>query len=239
LPPSFRCPKCGGVSDAAADAQGSVTCPQCGARLRARTIAPSAGMPLSAPSEEPASTPGPARPAPESNPTLEGVLREVRAVRALQEQILALLKARPVSAGVDDEAEPPAGPPVRSRRRKTVLLIDDDPQTRAAAVQALETADVPVRALDSGSAALAAIAESKPDVLAMELEVGGEMAGKDVINMIKATMEWVDIPIILYTRRVANQKEARTVHGADEYVQKGPEGPQALVTRVISVFRRA
>ena len=36
------------------------------------------------------------------------------------------------------------------------------------------------------------------------------MAGKDVVNMIKATMEWVDIPIVLYTRAaIANQKDAR------------------------------
>ena len=47
-------------------------------------------------------------------------------------------------------------------------------------------------------------------MIALELDLGGAMAGKDVINMIKATMEWVDIPIILYTRvAVESQKEAR------------------------------
>jgi DNA-binding response OmpR family regulator len=55
--------------------------------------------------------------------------------------------------------------------------------------------------------------------------------------MIKATMEWVDIPIILWTREtIETQKEARRDHGADEVVQK-PSGPAALVTRVITVFR--
>jgi DNA-binding response OmpR family regulator len=65
------------------------------------------------------------------------------------------------------------------------------------------------------------------------------MAGKDVINMIKATMEWVDIPILLYTRlAIESQKEARTIHGADEFVPKGPGSPEALVAKVISIFRR-
>jgi DNA-binding response OmpR family regulator len=68
--------------------------------------------------------------------------------------------------------------------------------------------------------------------------MGGAMGGKDVINMIKATMEWVDIPILLYTRMpIENQKEARQIHGADEYVLK-TAGPDALVARVITVFRK-
>ena len=69
--------------------------------------------------------------------------------------------------------------------------------------------------------------------------MGGSMGGKDVVNMIKATMEWVDIPIVLYTRMmVESQKEARQVHGADEVVRKGEGSAEALVARVIAVFRR-
>jgi len=80
--------------------------------------------------------------------------------------------------------------------------------------------------------------ELKPDVIALELDISGRMAGKDVINMIKATMEWVDIPILLYTRLpLESQKEARTVHGADDLVLKR-SGPAALVARVIMTFRR-
>jgi DNA-binding response OmpR family regulator len=129
--------------------------------------------------------------------------------------------------------------PVRTRRRKTVLLVDDDPETCAAARTELEGADVPVRVATEGNAALKLIAEDKPDVIALELGLEGDMAGKDLINLIKATMEWVDIPIILWTAApVKTQKEARVVHGADEVVQK-EGGPAALVTRVITAFRKA
>ena len=79
----------------------------------------------------------------------------------------------------------------------------------------------------------------KPDVIVLELGMGGSMGGKDVINMIKATMEWVDIPILLYTRvPIESQKEARTIHGADEFLLKGPGSPAALVSKVISIFRK-
>jgi two-component system KDP operon response regulator KdpE len=129
--------------------------------------------------------------------------------------------------------------PIRDRRRKTVVLVDDDPETRQAAVAELEHGDVPVRAFDDGNAALTAIAEEKPDVIVLEVGMGGDMGGKDLVNFVKATMEWVDIPIILWTREpIASQKEARQIHGADEVVPKSG-GAAALLARVITVFRRA
>jgi CheY-like chemotaxis protein len=191
-----------------------------------------------------------AAPPPRVPPGLESLFEELRAMRVVQDEILAVLKNRlpagtdgpGVGAGADsgpDDGVLPPPPPVRSRRRKTVLLIDDDPSSRIAALQALEHAEVPTRTAQDGSAGLAAIAEEKPDVIVLELGIDGAMSGKDVVNMIKATMEWVDVPIVLYTRvHVENQKEARIIHGADELVPKGPDGPDLLVARVIGLFRK-
>jgi CheY-like chemotaxis protein len=195
-----------------------------------------------------------AAPLPPVPPGLESLFEELRALRAVQDEILLLLKNRlpagtdgpGVGTGADSgpdsgpyESVPPPPPPVRSRRRKTVLLIDDDPSSRIAALQALELAEVPTRTAQDGSAGLAAIAQEKPDVIVLELGVDGAMSGKDVVNMIKATMEWVDVPIVLYTRvHIESQKEARIIHGADELVPKGPDGPGQLVARVIALFRK-
>jgi CheY-like chemotaxis protein len=186
--------------------------------------------------------------------TLAALLSEVRVVRETQHLILEALEdlrraaAAPhvsssaAAGGADPETGEAAGPglsAIRARRRKTVVLVDDDPKTREAAVAELRHAEVPVRAFDDGNAALSAIAEEKPDVIVLELGTGGDMGGKDLVNFVKATMEWVDIPIILWTREpVASQKEARQIHGADEVVQKSG-GAAALVARVITVFRRA
>jgi CheY-like chemotaxis protein len=185
---------------------------------------------------------------PATSATLDAILDEIRALRETQHEILELLR-RPAAAAAAPEADEPFAsfghdhstprPAVRTRRRKSVLMIDDDTQALAAAVGALERADVPVRTAIGGNAGLAAIAEEKPDVIVMELGMSGSMGGKDVINMIKATMEWVDVPIVLYTRvPIENQREARQIHGADEYVLKGPAGPDALVARVIALFRK-
>jgi CheY-like chemotaxis protein len=180
---------------------------------------------------------GPAPAAPQAPATLEALLIELQMLRATQVQILELLQRGTAAAPQSSPDETQMLRPVRSRRRKTVLLVDDDPETQKAAIEELQQADVPVRGVANGHGALAAIAEEKPDVIALELGLGGDMGGKDLINLIKATMEWVDIPIILWTREaVATQKEARRDHGADEVVIKSG-GPAALVTRVITVFR--
>ncbi len=204
---------------------------------------PSATLPPGTPLKK---LPGPA--------TLEGIFAELHAVRESQKEILALLKSGAArsesrqapmpSSFADPEGDepPPQEEPVaavRARRRKTVLLIDDDAAERQVALQALEKAEVPTRTASDGNGGLAAIAAEKPDVIVMELGMGGAMAGKDVINMIKATMEWVDLPIVLYTRvPIESQKEARTIHGADEFVPKGPGSPEVLVAKVITVFRK-
>ena len=191
--------------------------------------------------------PLPAAAAPAGPASLEDVLSELKAVRGLQVEILSMLKAMasvtgPAAApsGEGEDPYPPATPTVRTRRRKSVLVIDDDEETRKAAVAAFEQAEVPVTTAKDGTAGLEAMASGeRPDVVVLELGLAGRMAGKDVVNMIKATMEWVDIPIVLYTRLpVDGQKEARLVHGADELVPKGPGAPEALVARVIALFRR-
>ena len=184
-----------------------------------------------------------------SEVTLEMLLREIQAVRETQQAILAALaglagrSAEPFATpatGIPaaDMSASPALSQIRAQQRKTAVLLDDDARTREAATAELEKADIPVRAFSDGNKALSAVAKEKPDVIVLELAVSGELAGKDFVNMIKATMEWVDIPVVLWTREnVLNQREARQIHGADEVVTKS-QGAAALVARVITLFRR-
>jgi CheY-like chemotaxis protein len=176
--------------------------------------------------------------------TLEALMAEVRALRHSQEEMLGLLRSGSFPAGerpafdVAHELGLPVPPVVRARQRKTVLLIDDDPETRQQTEAALDSAEIPFRSVIDGRSALAAIADDKPDVIVMELDIAGAMAGKDVINLIKATMQWVDVPIVLYTRApITSQREARTVHGADDFVSK-QDGPEPMLARVVTQFRR-
>jgi CheY-like chemotaxis protein len=204
------------------------------ARVAKATAAAAAATPFTAPA---ANTPA-------TTSAVDAVLAEVRAVRRMQEEILELLRGRAESGYArsspsSDDFEGMVEPVVRSSRRKRVLLVDDDEATRGAVESALKRGEVPVTTVGDGNSALASIASDKPDVIVLELGIGGAMGGKDVVNMIKATMEWVDIPIILYTRvPMEGQKEARQIHGADDYVAKGPGGPEAVLAKSISFFRK-
>jgi CheY-like chemotaxis protein len=176
--------------------------------------------------------------------SLEALMAEVKALRYSQEEMLALLRAGSFPVGerpgfdVAQELGLPVTPTVRARRRKSVLVVDDDPETRLQTEAALDSAEIPFRSVADGRAALAAIADDKPDVIVMEIDIAGAMAGKDVINLIKATMQWVDVPIVLYTRApITSQREARTVHGADDFVSK-QDGPETMLARVVTQFRR-
>jgi CheY-like chemotaxis protein len=185
----------------------------------------------------------PAANAPATASAVDTILAEVRAVRRMQEEILEMLRGRAESgsgpAAGNDDFEGMREPAVRSSRRKRVLLVDDDEATRGVVESVLTGGEVPCTVVGDGNSALASIARDKPDVIVLELGIAGAMAGKDVVNMIKATMEWVDIPIILYTRvPMEGQKEARQIHGADDYVAKGPGGPEAVLAKAIAFFRK-
>ena len=187
----------------------------------------------------------------ETAPTSQSSIEELMfALYQTQKQMLALLQERlgPVRAmedvpksdtitGDDDFAAfPPAT--TRASKRKSVLLIDDDDASRTTAVAALEKAEVLVRTAVNGQAAMELLTEETPDVIALEGEMSGEISGRDIVDRIKAVMEWVNIPILLYTQaRLESQQEARTKYGADSYILKGPKGPDALVSQVIALFR--
>ncbi len=194
----------------------------------------------------------------------DGLRADIRALLRGQEEglhilreILAIVRSRSASNRTEREAstpddlgvlgrrgaETPAAPqepPTRKRRRrKSVLLVDDDDEARRATEAVFVAAQVPVRAVADGRAAMTAIAAEKPDVIVLELGLSEPMTGTDVINMIKATMEWLDIPIVLYTRLpIESQQEARTLHGADDLVLKGSANADVLVARAIQIFQR-
>jgi CheY-like chemotaxis protein len=174
---------------------------------------------LRPPSAPPARPAAPSAPGPRGNdgdpPTLPGVARNAPPVSSL---------FPPVAAPRSD---------TRSRQR-SVVLIDDDVQSRGVAEAAFAAAHLPVRAFGDGNAALAAIAKQRPDVIVVEPALSGAMTGKDVINMIRSTMEWVNIPIVLHSGIPMSRDDARTLHGGDEIVAK-KAGGQALVDQVIKL----
>ena len=194
-----------------------------------------------APAPPPPPAAAPASPAPATVPGLEAILAELKAIRRSQDRILDLLTSAPHAAGASGGGTRPASAAaaVRTQRRKTVLIIDDDLPSRGELVAALEEAAVPVREAGSGNEGLTLISQERPDVIVIEADLGGDMSSQDTITLIKATMEWIDIPIVLYTRhRIADDDEARTSYAADGFVIKAQGAVPTLVNRIVALFRR-
>jgi CheY-like chemotaxis protein len=170
---------------------------------------------------------------------LAALVAELRGIRQTQERILAILDEAPPAA----VAEPPAffeakeeSRPDAAPARRSVLLIDSDTAASESVAAALSEVRVGVHVAADGNAGLAAISRDRPDIIVIDLAIGGSMAGKDVINMLRATMEWVDIPIVLYTDvPISSLAEARALHGGDEFVPKGA-GAAVLATTLLSLL---
>jgi CheY-like chemotaxis protein len=261
----FLCPGCGARLKSrrrpAAEKPGAVTMKLKAAAARSKTqgeppapapAAPSPTVPAQAP-PSPKQQAAPAGASPSGPSESSSVEELMYALYQVQKQILDILQSRLPSASGPTEASegppaedaeeglftalPPA--PARARRRKTVLLVDDEAASRDAALAALQAAEVPTRSVGAVDETIKAISDEKPDVVALELDLGGDRSGKDLIDMIKATIEWINIPIVLYTRvAIQSLQEARTTHGADAFVIKGPHGAEALVSAVITLFRK-
>jgi len=249
---SLKCPKCTALIDAQPDELGLVTCGQCGARLRSKqpvkvtvqgsSTSSSGSLPRidpkrAAPADvdhvlarldtpSPDETMRPSKMA-VSAPTQAGLvldmlLNEIRSIRQGQDQILALLQ----------------GGPARGSEAPLVLLVDDDAKARQEAEAALRPV-ANVKTAPDGNSAIATIAMEKPSVIVIELGLAGSLPGRELLNMIKATTEWVDIPILLYTKMaLADDHDARLEYGADGVVKKGPGSAKALATKVASVLKK-
>jgi CheY-like chemotaxis protein len=246
------CPRCSARITATPDERGMLSCAQCGARLR----------PVAASAASARPTPTDSRHPDPIGVALESLRSEVAVLRRGQEQllqglqdVLAALSPRPVEKALSPASDSAPDPPIatsepiprsvetngRARtRQKTVLVVDDDENSCREVLAALESAQVSARSVSDGNAALAAIATYKPDVLVVELALSGATVGRDVINMVKATMEWVNICVVLYTRiRIEDDADVRTIHGADEFVAKAPGSAEVLAARVSQILQRS
>jgi DNA-binding response OmpR family regulator len=117
-----------------------------------------------------------------------------------------------------------------------VLVVDDDPTVSDVVRRYLEQDGCRVRLVADGRAALAAVAAEVPDLVVLDLMLGG-IDGLEVCRRLRA--RWPDLPVIMLT--ALGEESDRVVGlevGADDYVTK-PFSPRELVLRVRSVLRRS
>ena len=103
--------------------------------------------------------------------------------------------AAPADAPVSEEAAEPAVHR-KAAHAHTILVVEDDPDVRRVIVECLGLIGYSVSEAPNGTQGLAAMAESRPDLLVVDYAMP-DMTGAEVIS--KAREMWRDLPVILAT----------------------------------------
>lgn len=120
--------------------------------------------------------------------------------------------------------------------RGSVLVVDDEPTIAEVVSRYLERAGYDVRSAGDGAQALRLVAESRPDLVVLDVMLPG-LNGLEVMRRLR-DLERDRVPIILLTAK--GEESDRVVGlrlGADDYIVK-PFSPAELVARVDAVLRR-
>ncbi|HVW42236.1 MAG TPA: response regulator [Amycolatopsis sp.] len=117
----------------------------------------------------------------------------------------------------------------------TVLVVDDEPQIVRALRINLSARGYKVVTAHDGTAALKAAADTKPDVVVLDLGLP-DMDGNEVIEGLRG---WTTVPIIVLSARSDSPDKVRALDtGADDYVTK-PFGMDELLARLRAAVRRS
>ncbi len=118
-----------------------------------------------------------------------------------------------------------------------VLVADDDAQMRRLVRSVLERDGLTVTEAVDGLDALDQIAQQRPDLVVIDMDMP-RLDGLGVLEELGASMQTVQLPVIMLTART-DETESRALElGAHDYLTK-PVRPTALSARVKAVLRRA
>ena len=157
---------------------------------------------------------------------LESIQQELAALKASHQKLaatVARLEGPPPSTATmpPSAATGTAAAPKPRAAGRSLLIVDDDPAVAEATRKACAALGFVPVVVDAVRPALDAISKERPALLILEPLLAGELSGRDLVNYVKSTMEWIEIPILIHTRAaVANHDQARTDFGADDYVIK-------------------
>ncbi len=119
-----------------------------------------------------------------------------------------------------------------------ILVVEDEHDIAALIKHTLERdAGTRVAMVNSGDAALTAVAEQTPDLIVLDLNLP-VLSGFDVCRILRSRPATRHVPIIMLTARSTESDRVCGLDlGADDYVVK-PFSPRELAARVRAVLRR-
>lgn len=119
-----------------------------------------------------------------------------------------------------------------------ILVVEDEADIAGLIKHALERGgDAEVSVVNSGDAAVRAVAAHRPDLMILDLNLP-VLSGTEVCRIVRAQAESANLPIIMLTARTGESDRVNGLDlGADDYVTK-PFSIRELAARVRAVLRR-
>lgn len=119
-----------------------------------------------------------------------------------------------------------------------ILVVEDEADIAGLIKHALERAgDTAVSIVHSGDAALRSVAEQRPDLMILDLNLP-VISGTEVCRIVRAAPGTANLPIIILSARTGESDRVTGLDlGADDYVTK-PFSIRELAARVRAVLRR-
>jgi DNA-binding response OmpR family regulator len=120
--------------------------------------------------------------------------------------------------------------------RGTVLVVDDERPTVDTLERHLRDAGYDVRSVATGTAALVAVRDGRPDVVVLDVVLSG-LDGWEVMRRLRRSRRHVPAILVLSARGEESDRIVGLRLGADDYMGK-PFSPAELVARVDALMRR-
>jgi CheY-like chemotaxis protein/signal transduction histidine kinase/HAMP domain-containing protein len=123
-------------------------------------------------------------------------------------------------------------------RRKRLLVVEDNPAEQLSTRELLWHEDIDIEVIDSGSAALEALARDTYDCIVLDLRLP-DMSGFDVLEQIKSNARLRDLPVVVFTGRELSAEEDAQLHTlARSVVVKDVESPERLLDETALFLHR-
>lgn len=121
---------------------------------------------------------------------------------------------------------------------KRILIVDDELSILVPIKFLLEKSDFNVDLAQSGKDALDKIAQSKPDLILLDIMLP-DLDGYEIYQMIREKPEWDDIKVIYLTAKNRDVDIAKGLNlGVDAYITK-PFSNSELLEKVRSLLKQA
>jgi len=128
-------------------------------------------------------------------------------------------------------AEPAASAAAGAGSRGTILAVDDNPQNRELLKRMLERQGYSVTTAANGEECLRLIAAQRFDLVLLDVIMPG-LSGFDVLNRIRTSEQWRNIPVIVVSALDESSAAIRCIEmGAEDYLPK-PFDPVLLKARI-------